>query len=94
VPIGADPTPAESAALAAALLGYSTRSDPDDFSSLTRFLDAHPQSPWNAALLTNLGLEYYHTGHYSKTLGVWKQACELARAAIDLRGNALADRRR
>src|SRR5437899_2535224 len=65
VPIGADPTPSENAALAAALLGYSERSGPDDFSSLTAFLELYPKSPWNAALLTNLGLEYYHTGHYS-----------------------------
>jgi hypothetical protein len=34
VPIGADPTPAENAALAAALLDCAKRSGPDDFSSL------------------------------------------------------------
>ena len=62
VPIGADPTPAENAALAAALLDYSKRSGPDDFSGLTGFLEAYPKSPWNAALLTNLGLEYYYRG--------------------------------
>jgi hypothetical protein len=38
VPVGADPTPAENAALAAALQGYSKRSSPDDFSSLTGFI--------------------------------------------------------
>jgi len=62
VPIGADPTPAENAALAAALLDYAKRSGPDDFSGLTGFLEAYPKSPWNAALLTNLGLEYYYRG--------------------------------
>ena len=92
VPIGADPTPAETAALAAALLGYSKRSGPDDFSSLTGFLETYPKSPWNVALLTNLGLEYYHTGHYSKTLEVWRQAWELGRAATDLKGKAIVDR--
>ena len=45
VPIGADPTPAENAALAAALLGYSKRSGPDDFSSLTGFLETLPNVP-------------------------------------------------
>ena len=52
------------------------------------------QSPsWNAALLTNLGLEYYNTGHYSKALGAWTQAWQLAKgAATDLRGKAMADR--
>lgn len=92
VPVGADPTPAENAALAAALLGYSKRSGPDDFSSLTGFLDAYPKSPWNVALLTNLGLEYYNTGHYTKTLEVWGQAWELGRAATDLKGKAIVDR--
>lgn len=92
VPVGADPTPAENAALAAALLGYSKRSSPDDFSSLTGFLKTYPKCPWNVALLTNLGLEYYNTGHYSKTLEVWGQAWELGRAATDLKGKALVDR--
>ena len=92
VPVGADPTPAETAALAAALQGYAKRSGPDDFSSLTGFLEIYPKSPWNVALLTNLGLEYYHTGHYSKTLEVWGQAWELGRAATDLKGKAIVDR--
>ena len=83
VPIGADPSAAENAALADALQGYAKRSGPDDFSSLTDFLEAYPESPWNAALLTDLGLEYYHTGHYSKALGGVDQAWELARVATD-----------
>ncbi len=92
VPIGADPTPTENAALAAALLDYSKRSGPDDFSSLAGFLESYPTSPWNAALLTNLGLEYYNTGHYSKALDAWRQAWQLARAATDPKGKALASR--
>jgi hypothetical protein len=44
VPIGADPTPGENAALAAALLAYSERSGPDDLSSFTAFLETHPKS--------------------------------------------------
>src|SRR5260370_11313618 len=92
VPIGADTKAHENASLAAALLGYAKRSGPDDFSSLTGFLDAHPKSPWNASLLTNLGLEYYNTGHYSKTMEVWSQAWELANGATDLKGKSVADR--
>jgi hypothetical protein len=53
VPIVADPTPAENAALATALLGHVRRSVPDDFSSITAFLESHPESPWSPALLTN-----------------------------------------
>lgn len=92
VPIGADPTSSENGALAAALLAYSKRSGPDDFSSLTGFLEVYPKCPWNVALLTNLGLEYYRTGHYSKTLEVWGQAWELGKAATDLKGKAIVDR--
>src|SRR5262245_34292252 len=54
VPIGAEPAATENAALAAALNGYSKRSVADDFSMLTGFLEKHPQSPWRAALLTDL----------------------------------------
>jgi hypothetical protein len=56
VPMGAEPTPGENADFAAALTAYAECGVPDDFSALTEFLDAHPHSPWNGALLTNLGL--------------------------------------
>ncbi len=92
VPIGADPTPAENAALAAALMGYSKRSGPDDFSSITGFLEAYPKSPWNMALLTNLGLAYYKAGYYSKALEAWRQASDLARPVTDPAQKPLADR--
>src|SRR5262245_58733165 len=92
VPVGAEPTLAETTAVAAALVGYSKRSGPDDFSSLTDFLQSYPKCPWNAALLTGLGIEYYHTGHYSKALEAWRQGWELAKAATDPQGKAVADR--
>src|SRR4051812_35766591 len=42
----------ENAALSSALRGYSNRQSADDFSSLTTFIEKHPQSVWNASLLT------------------------------------------
>ena len=72
VPIGADQAPTDNAALAAALVSYSKRSSPDEFSSLVGFLRAYPESPWNAALLLNLGFEYYQTGSYSEATEVWR----------------------
>jgi hypothetical protein len=48
VPIGGEPSADENAALADALLGYAKRSGPDDFASLTGFLEKHPHSPWRA----------------------------------------------
>src|SRR5262249_27216780 len=89
---GGEPSAEENAALAAALVGYAKRSGPDDFSSLTRFLEKHPKSPWRAALLTGLGLEYYYTAHYSKALESWEQAWKLAKGATDARGKAIGDR--
>jgi RHS repeat-associated protein len=92
VPIGGEPGVDENAALAAALLGYANRSGPDDFASLTGFLEQHPKSPWRAALLTDLGLEYYNTAHYSLALEAWEKARPLAKQAHDARGKAIADR--
>lgn len=92
VPIGGEPSDAENAELAAALLGYSKRNGPDDFASLTSYLEKHPQSVWRAALLTCLGLEYYNTAHYSKTFDAWSEAWKLSKAATDAKGKAMADR--
>src|SRR5262249_35193557 len=91
VPIGPDPTPSENAALSRSLAAYSPRST-DDFSSVTHFLNAYPTCAWNAALLVNLGLEYYNTGYYSKALDAWREGWERARTATDPRGKAIACR--
>src|SRR5262249_3134894 len=87
-----EPSAEENANLAAALLGYSGRSGPDDFASLTGFLDQHRRSPWCAALLLGLGLEYYNTAHYSLALGAWSNACMHSKQAIDIQGKAVGDR--
>ncbi|MBI3867394.1 MAG: hypothetical protein HY299_02600 [Verrucomicrobia bacterium] len=92
VPIGGEPSGEENAALAAALLGYAKRSSPDDFASLTGFLERHPQSPWRAGLLTCLGLNYYNTAYYSRALEAWQDAWALGQKATDAKGKFLADR--
>jgi RHS repeat-associated protein len=92
VVVGGEPTAAENSALAAALLAYSKRSGPDDFSALTGFLNDHPESSWTAALLTDLGLEYYNTAHYSLAIDAWSQAWGLAKYAKDRKALALVDR--
>jgi len=73
-------------------MGYAKRGRPDDFASLTAFLEEHPQSAWRAALLTCLGIEYYGTAHYSLALEAWQQAWMLGRSATELRAKFLADR--
>jgi RHS repeat-associated protein len=92
VPIGGEPTQPENADLAAALLGYAQRRSADDFSSLTSFLDQHPDSVWRAALLTGLGMEYYNTAHYSLALEAWKGAWAAGQNATTAQGKVLADR--
>jgi RHS repeat-associated protein len=92
VPIGRESTAPENADLAAALLTYSQRTSPDDFSSLAAFLEEHPDSPWRAALLTGLGLEYYNTAYYSRALAAWSEAWLLAQDATDAKGKAIGDR--
>jgi RHS repeat-associated protein len=92
VPVGSTPTGEENAELAAALVGYSKRTSPDDFASLTGFLNQHPGSSWTAALLTGLGLEYYNTAHYSLALGAWSNAWALADQATDAKAVALVHR--
>lgn len=92
VPIGGEPTLAENSALAAALLSYSKRTSPDEFSALTDFLKQHPQSVWRAALLLGLGLEYYNTAHYSKTMDAWSEAWKLSQNTADAKAKAIADR--
>jgi len=92
VVVGGEPTAAENSALAAALLAYAKRSGPDDFSALTWFLKEHPDSSWTAALLTDLGLEYYNTAHYSLALDAWSNAWSLAKNVTDAKGAALVQR--
>lgn len=92
VPVGGEPSADENRSLARSLQTYSRRSAPDDFSSLTGFLSLHPNTPWKAALLTSLGLEYYNTAHYSMALDAWREAWKLAQTAADAPGKFLADR--
>ena len=92
VPVGGEPSAAENDALYAALIDYSKRTGLDDFASLRGFLERHPNSPWRAALLTCLGLEYYNTAYYSRALEAWQEAWALGQKATDARGRFLADR--
>lgn len=92
VPIGGEPGPGENQALAKALLEYSQRGNADDFSAVTGFVRKYPASPWNATLLTALGIEFYETARYSKAIEAWNQAWQLAKPAKDNNGKAIADR--
>ncbi len=85
-------TAEEDAALTKAAAAFSARSKIDDFSALTGFLAAYPNSGWNPSLLTNLGLQYLHYGYYSKALEAWQGAWSQGASATDPRVRAVVDR--
>jgi RHS repeat-associated protein len=85
------PSAEENAALAAALSAYATRTVRDDFSALTGFLNAYPNSAWRVSLLTQMGLLYFKTGYFSKALDAWEQAWGLGKDATDPAIKAVAD---
>jgi YD repeat-containing protein len=57
-----------------------------------KFLETHPKSAWNAAILTNLGLGYFHAGYFSDAADAWKNAWELGKDAKTEQAHMLAGR--
>src|ERR1041384_4446469 len=92
VPIGGKTTLSENLALSAAINAHKNRVDQDDHSAILAFLKQFPNSPWRAALLTNLGLEYRHTGWVFKGLEAWQQAWVARKEEKKIMGKALMDR--
>ena len=82
----------EDIALLAAIELYQHRNSDDDYHALTDFLVAHPESGWEAALLTNLGLSYYHAGRFSMAIDAWEKAWKFGKAVSEPRGKTLIDR--
>ena len=82
----------EDLALSVAIEKYKRRGIPDDFTAFHRFLMQFPQSHWRAALLTNLGLGYYHYGYFSKAIECWEEAWNAGRDASTGPAKALVDR--
>jgi len=76
-------TPTENADLAAALVAYQNRSDPDDATALENFLQTHPNSPRYISLTSQLASHYRRTMQFSKALDAWQQ--------IGIRGKDITD---
>ncbi|HEY4166238.1 MAG TPA: cysteine peptidase family C39 domain-containing protein, partial [Reyranella sp.] len=91
---------AEDAALEVALARFNRPLEPPsdlaDFADaarpLTAFLAEHPHSAWRMALLTDLGIGYYHAGYFTKAMAAWSEAWQLGRGATQPQRKALADR--
>ncbi len=88
---GQAPKLADNAALAKALKAHVTREPADDFSALEKYLQSNPNSPWSASVLTNLGLQYFSTGWFSKTIPAWEKAWSLSRTETGIETKAVAD---
>ena len=77
--------------LTQALVQFLHRSNGDDYGPLTQYLADHPQSPWRASLLSDLGVIWIHEGRYSKALAAWQEAWQLAKDSTDVRARTVAD---
>lgn len=84
--------PTEDEALRQAVMRYRDRQAEDDFSALTSYLADYPRSGWDVAVLTNLGLSYYHDGFFSKAIESWEKAWTIGKKAEDNRSRPLVDR--
>jgi YD repeat-containing protein len=81
----------ENRALAHSLLAYHRSGDPDDTSPLTRFLDEHPGSRYEASLLTNLGVLYRDQGSVSRAFPRLTRAWSLTKDGTDKNSLAVAN---
>ncbi len=82
----------ENKALVYALVAFSQRKSPDDFTTITKFLKEYPQSRWRGALLANLGIVYRRTGYYNEAMDAWQEAWDLMKVQNDHKVKVLADR--
>jgi RHS repeat-associated protein len=68
-------------------------SDFDDYSRpLLRFVEAHPNSNWDASLYLDIGLGYYQAGYYSRTFTYFEKSWKIGRTATSVEAKRMADR--
>ncbi|CAJ0744847.1 hypothetical protein R16034_04874 [Ralstonia edaphis] len=82
----------EQQALWVAIQQYRDGGAAEFFGPLQAFLDQHPDSPWNLALRTNMGLTYYRLGYFSRAIDAWEAAWRDDRAQAQPDTKRLADR--
>jgi RHS repeat-associated protein len=90
-------TPAEDKELAAAVTEFQTPMQRTGLKyevlpAFRRFIEAHPRSGWNIALLTNIGLSAYRAGYFSRALVAWQTAWHEGRAVTEPAPKRLVDR--
>ena len=83
---------AEDDAILLAIKSYRQQTDPDNLKVFETFLAEYPHSGYRVALLTNLGLSYYHYGYFSKAIDVWSQAWHEGKDLTEPHQKAMVDR--
>lgn len=89
VPARVSGTKEDNAALAIAVRAHAQSGDAAEFET---FLAAHPDSRWAASLWLNLGLDYFHTGWFSKAFTALEKSWTLGKSATSGPGIATANR--
>jgi RHS repeat-associated protein len=83
---------AEDQALLSAIAAYRRQPTTEDLTVFESFLHDYPDSAWRTAVLTNMGLVWYHNGYFSRAIDAWEQAWKAGRTATEPQARALADR--
>jgi RHS repeat-associated protein len=82
----------ENKALVKALIHFTQRDSSDDFTAITSFMEAFPNSRWNGALNLNLGVLYRRTGYFSLALNCFENSWDILKKEKDYKIKVLGDR--
>ncbi len=91
VPMDSKGSPHENSALAASLVAFKSKNNPEDISDLTKFLDTYPKSRWQAAVEENLGQVRFETGYLTDALKYWARAWKNSKEQTLPERKAIAD---
>jgi YD repeat-containing protein len=81
----------ENRELAAALIAFGHRSNPEDASAIEDFLAKYPESSKRGSLLLNVATLYRRTGQFTKALAAWEEAWKASKNQSDLKARAVAE---
>ena len=73
------PTPAENADLAGLVTAYARGGRPDRVEPFAMFLERHPDTPWRASLVANLGTLHRQRGFIGRAVAAWRHAWALSK---------------
>lgn len=91
-PTTADEDAAIKAAIDAFLKGNPKADFPEIAAPFITFVNKYPDSNWNTAVLTNLGLGYVRAGYYSRAIDAFERAWTLGKDSNLLEARNLADK--